>query len=146
MVTAPAGTPRLAADPDAARRGVPAGAVTMGHLFHRTLVRRITVSLVLTFLVIYVVTAVYVIRQQRLKEESGEVLLSIGPAFVQALASATTPEQARAMAVALDATTNGYRVRVAVPNPMLIQLWDKPQGRWVFASPLSSFRRCWRMT
>ncbi len=103
-------------------------------LFRRTLVRRVSLVLVLAFAVVYLVLMSYVVWHQRSEETDRMGLRQIGLATTASLGEASQPGEARAVGAALEALFTEGRRYARVPGAMLVQVWDRESGRMVFSS------------
>lgn len=103
-------------------------------LFRRTLVRRVSLVLVLAFAVVYLVLMSYVVWHQRSEETDRMGLRHIGLAITTSLGEASQPGEARAVGAALEALFTEGRRYARIPGGMLVQVWDRQSGRMVFSS------------
>ncbi len=101
----------------------------------RTLVRRVSVALILVFAALYLVLTAYAIVTLRSSEQDGQYLRMEAEATLRALGEVSQPGEARAVALSVEALSNAYRGFQQAPGTVLVQVWDRHESQMVYSTP-----------
>lgn len=107
----------------------------LSHLFRRSLVRRVTLSLLLAFGLVYVALFAYLFYEVREREHTAQGLRLVGPALLHSLADTASPNEAHAVMTSAQALFDAtQRINEGLERTLL-QLWDKQAAAMVFSPP-----------
>lgn len=106
----------------------------MSLLWRRTLVRRVSLSLLAAFALAYGVVLLFQFHEELQKDRDPAPLLAISADVQSQLAAVSAPDIARATGAMADRLLNGARTAPSPRGPILVQVWDRQAQRLVFSS------------
>lgn len=106
----------------------------IGNLFHRSLLRRVSLALLLAFGAVYAVLLVYRGLEIKGQEQTGKWSRVKGLAVTTSLAALAEPATARAVAASMERMFNAEQHAGDAPGKVMVQVWDKRQREMVWTS------------